>query len=478
MGPAGRPSRPSHGRGRGKPPRRRTGRWFALAAAVLVLATGAAGGWLYSRLSGNIRGAGVAGALGDNRPRATQGGENILVIGSDSRSGLGGTYGRGLTTMQSDTLMLLHIGGSGKWATVVSFPRDSWVPIPACVQGDGATSVPHHFKINEAFAIGGSSGDTAKAAACAIKTVERNTRVRIDHFMIVDFRGFTGMVNALGGVEVCPRRPIHDAKAHLDLPAGCRTVKDDQALGYVRARYSLGDGTDIGRIGRQQEFMAALAAKAKTQLYNPRALYGFLNSATRSLTTDPELAGLARLYDLASDVKGLPTERIAFLTVPNYPRERDVPTDKANVVWNPPAARLLFTALTHDREMTKDRLARVAGRLPLPANAVRVTVLNGTAVPGKAREVADQLTALGFRIAGTGNSPAPAGRSSLRYPEGLAAEARSLAARLPGLDPLPGPAPVSAADPVSAGGPVSSAEEGTGPSVTLTVGPDLPALTG
>ncbi|MFD5032296.1 LCP family protein [Streptomyces sp. NPDC058220] len=457
-GPADRPAAAPRGCRR-RPPRRRTGRSLAATAAFLVLGTAAAGGWFYTRLSGNIHGAGVDDALGDNRPRATKGGENILVIGSDSRKGMGDGYGQGLTSMQSDTLMLLHVGGSGKWATVVSFPRDSWVRIPACAQGDGTSSAPHHFKINEAYAIGGSGGDTAKAAACAIKTVEQNTRVRVDHFMTVDFRGFTGMVNALGGVEICPERPVHDEKAHLDLRAGCQTVKDDQALGYVRARYSLGDGTDIGRIGRQQEFMKALATKAKARLYNPKALYGFLDSATRSLTTDPELAGLKPLYELASGVKSMPTERITFLTVPNYPRERDVPSDKANVVWNPPAAQQLFSALSHDREMTRARLDKAAGQLPPTASSVEVTVLNGTGIPGRAREIADRLSALGFRIAATGNAPAPAERSTLTFPEGRAAQARLLAARFPGLAP------------------VSSAEAAPG-TVTLVIGPDLPPLAG
>ncbi|MFI6697721.1 LCP family protein [Streptomyces sp. NPDC050509] len=440
-------------------PRRRIGRWFALAAALVVLGAATTGGWIYTRLSGNIHGAGVAGALGDNRPRATKGGENILVIGSDSRAGSGDAYGSGLTSMQSDTLMLLHLGGSGRWATVVSFPRDSWVSIPACDQGGGATSAPHHFKINEAFAIGGSGGDTAKAAACTIRTVEQNTRVRVDHFVIVDFRGFTGMVDALGGVEVCPTAPIHDTRARLDLEAGCQTVRNEQALGYVRARYSLGDGTDLGRIGRQQEFMRALATKAKAALHRPTALYRFLDSATGALTTDPELAGLAPLHELAAGLRGLPTDRISFLTVPNYPRQRDVPEDMANVLWHPSAARTLFTALTHDRELTRARLAGATPPLPPAAGAVTVTVLNGTGVPGRARATADRLRALGFRIAATGNAPVPAGSSSLTFPEGLAEQARTLAERLPGMEPLPD----------------DTAAPGT---VTLTVGPDLPEPTG
>ncbi|GAB1332232.1 LCP family protein [Streptomyces sennicomposti] len=439
--------------------KRRIGRWIAVAFSLLVLATAAVGGWVYTHLNGNIKGADVSGALGDNRPRAAAGGQNILVIGSDSRKGLGDAYGKDLTTMQSDTLMLLHTGGDGKWATVVSFPRDSWVQIPACDRGNGSTSTPHHFKINEAFAIGGATGDTAKAAACTIKTVEANTQVRIDHFLIVDFRGFTGMVDALGGVQVCPRQAIHDTKAHLDLKAGCQIVKDDKALGYVRARYSIGDGSDIGRIGRQQEFMQSLADRAKSKLYSPTAMYGFLDSATGSLTTDPDLAGIKPLYSLADSVKGIATNRISFLTVPNYPRERDVPTDKANVTWQQPAARQLFTAVNRDRETTKADLKKLAAQPPAPASTVHVTVLNGTTTQGEALRVADRLRALGFQITATGNAPQPVDKTTLTYGPGQSEQARALAGHLPGLTAAPSTQTATTA-------------------VTLTIGADMPAVTG
>jgi LCP family protein required for cell wall assembly len=440
-------------------PKRRVGRWIALGASVLILGTAATGGWLYTHLNGNIKGADLGDSLGDNRPKAAAGGQNILVIGSDSRKGLGDAYGKNLTTMQSDTLMLLHTGGHGKWATVVSFPRDSWVQIPACDRGNGTQSSAHHFKINEALAIGGSTGDTAKAAACAIKTVETNTHVRIDHFLIVDFRGFTGMVNALGGVQVCPKQAIHDKKAHLDLKAGCQMVKDGKALGYVRARYSIGDGSDIGRIGRQQEFMQSLATRAKSKLYNPTALYGFLNSATKSLTTDPDLAGLEQLYSLASSLKGISTNRIAFLTVPNYPRERDVPTDKANVTWQEPAARQLFSAINRDREMTKADLKKATAHLPAAANTVHVAVLNGTSTKGEALKVADQLRAMGFEITATGNAPASVDQSTLTYPTGQSDQAQALAGHLPGLTP-------------------ALSAQATPGTITLTIGPDLPGISG
>lgn len=286
----------------------------------------------------------------------------------------------------------------------MSLPRDSWVQIPACDRGDGTKSAPHHFKINEAFAIGG-------AAVCTIKTIEQNTGLRIDNFVSLDFQGFKGMVNALGGIEVCPKQPIHDTKAHLDLEAGCQTVKGENALGYVRTRYSVGDGSGIGRIGRQQEFMSALAEKAQAKLTSPKALYGFLDSATKSLTTDESLDGIKPLYDLASNIQGIPSDRLTFLTVPNYPRELDVPTDKANIAWQYPQAQNLFTALTKDQEVDKAELT--AGK-PVPTSSVKVQVLNGTGTSGQAATVAEQLRAAGYTVTTTGNAAEPVAATAVQ----------------------------------------------------------------
>ncbi|MFC9060601.1 LCP family protein [Streptomyces sp. NPDC057074] len=440
-----------------RPPRlTRRGRillWGAGVCSVLILGVAGVGAWVYKDLDGNIDAADVDNKLGGDRPeKLSPGSKNILVVGSDSRDGDNAKYGKGLTTMQSDTLMLLHVPANREWATVVSFPRDSWVEISACDKGDGAMSAPHHAKINEAFAIGGMSGEVASAAACTIKTVEAGTGLRIDHFMSVDFQGFKGMVNALDGVEVCPEEAIHDEKAHLDLEAGCQTVKEEEALGYVRARYSVGDGSDVGRIGRQQEFMEALAAKAQSKLTNPSSLYGFLQSATKSLTTDKDLAGIKPLYGLAAELKDIPSDRLTFLTVPNYPREADVPTDKANVVWQFPQAAEVFTSLAKDEEIDKDQVEADAEN-PVHASAVRVRVLNGTGVPGRAAAVAEELRQAGFTVLDTGNAEASR-NTTVSYPSGLERQAEVLASRTPGAR--------SQRDEEAASGPV-----------TLVVGTDL-----
>ncbi|MGP4089836.1 LCP family protein [Streptomyces sp. KR55] len=399
--------------------------------AVLILGVAGVGAWIYQDLDDNINAADLDNKLGEDRPaNLSPGSKNILVVGSDSRDGANAKYGKDLTTMQSDTLMVMHVPANRKWATVVSFPRDSWVEISACDKGDGTTSAPHHAKINEAFAIGGTSGKVAEAAACTIKTVEANTGLRIDHFMSVDFQGFKGMVNALDGIEVCPKQAIHDEKARLDLEAGCQTVKDEEALGYVRARYSVGDGSDLGRIGRQQEFMEALAEKAQSKLTSPNALYGFLQSATKSLTTDEDLAGIKPLYSLASEVKDIPSEKLTFLTVPNYPREADVATDKANVVWQYPQAADLFTSLAKDKEVDKKELQADAKDV-IYASSVRVQVLNGTGVTGRAAAVAEKLREAGFTVVGTGNVPETTRTTTATYPQGLDKQAKVLTSRLP-----------------------------------------------
>ena len=326
--------------------------WVAGGLGVLLLVTGGTAYAAYRRLDGNIQTRNVTSLLGQSRPRdVVQKDLNILVAGSDSRAGLSASFGTGLTTQQSDTLLVLHVAADRRWATVVSFPRDSWVTIPRCTRGDGTVSTKQEGKINEAFSIGSSDGGgKAGGAACAIKTIERTTGLRIDHYVVVDFAGFAGMVKALGGVPVCLPTAVNDPKSHLNLPAGRSVVSGGQALAFVRARHNIGDGSDLGRIKRQQQFMASLATTAESKLYDAPAIYRFLDAATKSLSTDPELGSLTALYNLATSLRGIPRSDLTFVTVPNHPRADVVPSDTANVLWQRAEARALFESLIHDQE--------------------------------------------------------------------------------------------------------------------------------
>jgi LCP family protein required for cell wall assembly len=317
--------------------------------ALLMVLVAAAGYTLLEHFNGNIQQDDLTGLLGhqpvDTHPQA----ENIMVIGSDTRYGQGTGYGSGFVTDQSDTLMIIHIPANRQWAEVMSIPRDSYVNIPSCEMGDGKMSAPTQFKINEAFAIGNLDGNhTALGVACTIKTVEQDTGIYIDHFVVVNFEGFKDMVAALGGVRECNPAPIDDPLSHLYLSAGYHMLTPTQALGYVRARYTLGDGSDLERIGRQQAFMSSLISRVKSQLLNPLAIYRFLDAATRSVTIDTQLGGIRGLYDLGQSLRDLPSDKIAFFTLPNFRRGEVVPGDTANVLWTQPEDKAIFATVRDD----------------------------------------------------------------------------------------------------------------------------------
>jgi LCP family protein required for cell wall assembly len=335
---------------------------------------------LWRHLNGNIQQRDISGLLGsqpvDLHPQA----ENILVIGSDTRYGQGRGYGKDLTTDQSDTTMIVHIAANRQWAEVMSIPRDSWVGIPACKMGDGHMSSPTTFKINEAFALGNLYGnDTALGVACTAKTIEQDTGIYIDHFVTVNFTGFESMVYALGGVAECNTQPINDPLSGLRLSAGHHMLTPTQALAYVRARYTLGDGSDLERITRQQAFMSSLIQRVKSKLLNPIAIYQFLDAATKSLTIDTKLGGVTGLYDLASSLRSLPSNKVAFFTLPTYPRSEVVPTDTANVLWTQPQDNEIFRSFREDVPASKSLFATTAAAHP----AVTKSATPAVTTPGQ-----------------------------------------------------------------------------------------------
>ncbi|MGW7102235.1 LCP family protein [Streptomyces sp. NPDC054838] len=341
-GAAGGFPRPPRGR------RRRLLRWVALGLALLVLAGAAAGWWLYRKLEGNIREDTSAAAelerYGRERPlHLADGAQNILIIGSDTRSGKDNApYGQDKGTQRSDTAILLHLPADRKSATAVSIPRDLVTDIPGCLTADGNRTEEQRAQFNWAYQWGG--------AACTIRTVEKLSGIRIDHHMVLDFGGFKKMVDAVGGVEICLKQPMDDPEAKLRLPAGRQLLHGEQALGFVRARYSLGNGSDTERMQRQQQFLGALVQKVQSNgvLLNPGRLYPLLDAATSSVTTDPALASLRGLYELVRGVRNVPTDQVRFLTVPRRPYAADPNRDE---LVEPDATRL-FLQLRADQPLT------------------------------------------------------------------------------------------------------------------------------
>ncbi|MET7366009.1 LCP family protein [Streptomyces sp. NPDC005566] len=319
-------------------------RWTALAASFLVLVAAGVGWWLYKKLDGNITtdtgAAAELKAYDKERPTAiAMDAQNILLIGSDTRSGDNRKYGRDDGGSQrSDTTILLHLAADRRSATAVSIPRDLMVEIPSCHPEGGKATRKQFAQFNWAFELGGT--------ACTIRTVENMTGIRVDHHMVIDFSGFKDMVDAVDGVEVCLKEPVKDDDAHLELPAGRQKLDGEQALGYVRARKSIGDGSDTERMDRQQKFLGALVNKMQSNgvLLNPTRLYPVLDAATKSLTTDPGLDSLRDLYDLVRGMRNVPTEKVQFLTVPRQPYRADRNRDE---LVQPDADRL-FEQLRKD----------------------------------------------------------------------------------------------------------------------------------
>lgn len=322
--------------------------YSALGVAVVVLGAVGVGLVAYEKLSRNITADEEAAAelarYEKERPTAlVRDAQNILLIGSDSRAGDGNKkYGRDSGTERSDTTILLHLSANRRSATAVSLPRDLMVDVPSCRRPDGTRTQPMFAMFNSAFEVGGS--------ACTIRTVEKLTNIRVDHHMVVDFHGFKDMVDAVDGVEVCLKEPIDDKAAKLKLPAGKVVLDGEQALGYVRARKSIGDGSDTDRMERQQRFLGALVNKVQSNdvLLNPARLYPMLDAATSSLTTDPDLASLRGLYDLVRGMRNIPTERVQFLTVPRTSYVYNANRDQLVK----PAADKLFALLRADAPVT------------------------------------------------------------------------------------------------------------------------------
>ncbi|MEU3064324.1 LCP family protein [Streptomyces subrutilus] len=342
-------SQDSTGRGRRGPGRRRKppARRKALAvaawsAAGVVLLGGAGLGYVYFKVNGNLKTVDIDAALGKDRPQdADNGSMDILVLGSDSRGGANGAYGRDDGgSARSDTAMIVHVYEGHRKASVISIPRDTMAPRPACATSGGRTDPGgQRRQFNEAYTVGG--------AACAVKTVETMSGIRMDHYLEVDFTGFKKIIDDLGGVEVTTGKPIKDGASHLDLPAGTNRLDGEQALGLVRTRKSVGDGSDLGRIQLQQAFIKALIKQVKgIGLFdNPKKLLDLADSGTKAVTTDKALGDVKSLMGFAQSLQGIGAQDMQMITLPVTAD----PRDPDRVAPLPKETRLVWEALLADR---------------------------------------------------------------------------------------------------------------------------------
>ena len=337
---------------------------------VLALATGLGVVYLYRHLNGNLTVLNIDDRL-TNRPDkksvpdAPREPLNILVMGSDDRDDEGNNIDNQElgSSDRSDTTILMHLSADRERAYGISIPRDSIVDRPECIAEDGS-KIPGATDVmwNEAFSVGGPT--------CTVAQFEALTDIYVDHIVVVDFAGFEDMVDAIDGVPVCIPEDIVDPAHGINIPAGTREIEGREALNYVRARYTLGDGSDISRIKRQQAFIAAMARKviSADTLARVDRLVRFLNAATQSLTVDEDLENVVKIARIGVGFQGIGLDNIKFLTVPNayYPRESEF---WGRVHWVGSAQRL-WDQIAADEPLSRTFTSKAisAGKIPGQGN--------------------------------------------------------------------------------------------------------------
>ncbi|WP_235458218.1 LCP family protein [Streptomyces olivochromogenes] len=434
-----------------RPRRRRALRWSATILAVVILVTAGAGYLYYQHLNANIKKDALN--IGDAKDRAAasranaagQTPLNILLIGSDARNTeenqkLGGAKDTFNTPPRADVQMLVHVSADRSNMSVISMPRDTLLRIPKCTD-------PNSGKVYEASTSFAMTNDSLGRGGpgCTVATWEKLTDIHIDHFMMVDFAGVVSMADAIGGVPVCVDANVysHTASGHgsgLKLTKGTTSIKGKQALQWLRTRYGFEDGSDIARTKAQHMYMNSMVRqlRANATLSNPNKLRKLAETATNALTVDDGLGTVAKLYDLSTELKKVPTKRITMTTMPWV-----YSSDGNRVLPKPADAAKLFRLVREDialdgKDKKKTTKPKTSTDPAAPDDEIAVQVQNGTrgdsgvAVTGRAGAITQLLVGKGFDKA-VADPSAQLGeeRTVVRYPSAdLEGDARRVAKAL------------------------------------------------
>lgn len=336
-------------------------RWFAwsllaLASFGLVFAQ-----TFKTTVEARIETEDITGLLGPDRPAAAAPPEdgaagvavNVLLMGSDDRSGENADLGGKEKGKRNDTTIIMHISADRSRVELVSIPRDTMVRVSDCQRSDGTSQKGWFTTFNTAFANGAANGSNSDGAACTIKTVEALTGVRIDHYVVIDFVGFRDMVDAVGGVPMCIEEELADPYSGTYLSPGPQVLDGTQALGFARMRHGKNvDGSDLGRIDRQQQLLKNLASKVLSaeMLYRPQEVTNFIKAVADSITVDEQFGDLDFLAGLGFSLRNLdPSAGIVMATAPieAYPEDRNRVqfSRKATAIWSALASDQPIAAL-------------------------------------------------------------------------------------------------------------------------------------
>jgi LCP family protein required for cell wall assembly len=397
---------PSRRRPKPKQSRRKKALIWTAGSVGFVLVTVSVGGYaLYEHFNNNINTVDT-GTIGTDSA-TSDGPVNILVIGTDSRVGLGGKYGDAGSVGHADTTILFHVSKDRSNATAISIPRDIITDIPDCPtkQADGTTKIipgTDNVRFNT------SLGQDGRDPGCTMRTVKALTGITPDHFMMANFDAVKDLSTAVGGVEVCLAKNIDDPDSHLKLSKGRHIVKGEQALAFVRTRHSVGLGGDLSRIELQQQFLSSMIRTMKSS----------------GTLTSPK------------DLSKVNTKNITFATVPVI----DNPAEKvhATVVLDQTRAPQLFAMVNKDISLTEVKKKATASKSPAASKLkgtmadpayVRVEVYNGSGILGAAQDTVEWLqnTKGDPRSTNGGNAAASIANTTLEYAPNQADQARRLA---------------------------------------------------
>lgn len=433
---------PASGRRKRKPKKSRKKKallWTGGVTAFVVVGASLGVYVLYQKLNGNIDTIDVGNAGSKNV--LSDGPMNILIIGTDKRTGKGNEgYGDKGSEGHADTNILFHVSEDRTNATAMSIPRDLVTDIPECEtkQSDGtSTTIPG--TPNERFNT--SLGQNGRNPGCTMKTVENITGLKPDHFMMVDFNAVKELTTAVGGVKVCMAKPIDDPKSHLQLPQGESTVQGEKALALLRTRDSFGNRSDLDRIKVQQQFLGSMIREMKSSdtLTNPKKLYKLADAATNALTVDTGIGDAKKLMTLAQEIGKVDTKNISFLTMPVV--DNPAEPKPVTVVVDPVKGEQLFAMMRSDTSLTevkqKEKAAKgkqaalLKGPKADPAD-VRVDVLNGGEIAGAAGATVTWLQNEQGVLKSTNkaNAPEKIKKTTLEYAPNQADQARALAAMM------------------------------------------------
>ena len=353
----------------------------------------------YRQIWDSIQKVDVSNDLTGKRPFEDPNALNLLLIGSDSRAGNNGKIGgrQGISGQRSDTVIVVHVSPGAKRAVVLSFPRDSVVPVLHCApesDAAGQTAEPGQVEqINSTFANGG--------AGCLWKTIEATTHIRINDSIELTFTGFEKVINNLGGVSICLPEAVNDPLSGLHLSRGRHHVFGREALAFWRTREDLGEGSDLQRIQRDQFLMASLVQgiEKKGLLTSTTKLASVVEIAARNMSTS--IQSLTEMLHLAETIRHVKAGTVQFIEIPTVAY-----APNPNWVQWAPQATHLFAAVARDTRLPRTHKAKgtkATLAVATPAS-VNVKVLNGSGAQGQAAEGTSDLTARGFNVLGSGNA--------------------------------------------------------------------------